>query len=82
MMDKGLPDSRPILPARRVDLGRLAWSAGNVVRRGEPDRHRGEHLAVDAQLGPDQVLGPRVARAHLDGKSDDVSGAVIGQGSR
>ena len=34
------------------------------------------------QLGPDQVLGPGVARAHLDGKSDDVSGAVIGQGRR
>ena len=82
MMGEGFPDSRPVLPARRVDLGGLAWSAGNVVRRGEPDRHRGEHLAVDAQLSPDQVLGPRATKAHLDGKSDDESGAVIGQGRR
>lgn len=82
MMGKGFPDSRPVLPTRRVDPAGLAWSAGNVIGRGEPDRHRGEHLAVDAQLGPDQVLGPRMTRAHLDGKSDNVSGVVIGQGRR
>lgn len=82
MLSEGFPHGRAVLPAPVADPGCLAWSADNVVRRGEPDRHRGDHVPVDAQLSPDQVLGPGVPRAHLDGKDADVSGIIIGHGWR
>ena len=79
---------QPVVGQREGGVALLGEKRGvtfvesSVVRRREPDRHRGQHVPVGAQFSPDHVLGPRVPCVYLDGQSADVSGIIIRQGRR